>query len=232
MAVYAGAVAALVAAIVGAGFIGVEVAASLASRGLEATVIAPESVPLEQKVAAKVYQECAVPIGSEAERVRHVVQSAFNGRRIVIFSGGAAKSDDAMVEEARAIREGGGFGSIIGRNSFERPRPEALELLSGVIKTYAVRAASRGTASAGSPRRGHRRGGPEKRGPGTESRRRRHCQPRPEPPGSSAAICLLGEDRRGSQRRSPRDHRAGRIFWFTRKKFSGSYFVLTSTSRA
>ncbi|HUJ76000.1 MAG TPA: fructose-bisphosphate aldolase, partial [bacterium] len=71
------------------------------------------------------------------ERVRHVVQSAFNGRRIVIFSGGPAKEDDeSVLEEIRGIYQGGGFGSIIGRNSFQRPRKRALDLLSRVMNIY------------------------------------------------------------------------------------------------
>jgi class I fructose-bisphosphate aldolase len=79
-----------------------------------------------------------VPIGTLAERVRHVVQSAFAGKRIVIFSGGATQvNDEAFYDECRAIRDGGGFGSIIGRNSFQRPRDKALHFLSTVMKIYA-----------------------------------------------------------------------------------------------
>jgi class I fructose-bisphosphate aldolase len=92
---------------------------------------------LEGEAAREVYRSCRVPTGTLAERVRHVVQSAFNGRRLVIFSGGAAKQDDEILDEVRAIRQGGGFGSIIGRNSFQRPKLEALELLSKVMQIYA-----------------------------------------------------------------------------------------------
>ena len=64
-------------------------------------------------------------------RQAHVVQCAFDGRRIVIFSGGAAVFDDnKLLDEIRAIHDGGGFGSIIGRNSFQRSREDALKLLS------------------------------------------------------------------------------------------------------
>jgi class I fructose-bisphosphate aldolase len=91
---------------------------------------------LEQAAAKKVYEKEAVPIGSLAERVRHVVQSAFAGRRIVIFSGGAADKDEAVFDQVRAIRDGGGFGSIIGRNSFQRRRPDALKFLSTVMGIY------------------------------------------------------------------------------------------------
>jgi len=93
---------------------------------------------VEQPAAAKVYQAENIPIATQAERVRHVVQCAFAGRRIVIFSGGAANFDDAvLLEEIRAIHAGGGFGSILGRNSFQRPREKALKMLGEVMGIYA-----------------------------------------------------------------------------------------------
>jgi class I fructose-bisphosphate aldolase len=95
------------------------------------------SAHLEQDAARKVYEKEQVPIGTQTERVRHVVQSTFDGRRIVIFSGGPADTNEHMLEEVRAIREGGGFGSIIGRNSFQRKKPEALKFLGDVIDIYA-----------------------------------------------------------------------------------------------
>ncbi|MFH0802470.1 MAG: class I fructose-bisphosphate aldolase [bacterium] len=92
---------------------------------------------LEQPEAKAVYEKYAVPRETLSQRVAHVVQSAFNGRRVVIFSGGAKKDDDAgILEEARAIREGGGFGSIIGRNTFQRKKEDALRLLSEIIDVY------------------------------------------------------------------------------------------------
>lgn len=95
------------------------------------------SAHLEQKEARQVYEAEQIASGALADRVRHVVQSTFDGRRIVIFSGGARKEDDAAVlDEARAIRDGGGFGSIIGRNVFQRPREEALRLLESMIHIY------------------------------------------------------------------------------------------------
>lgn len=92
---------------------------------------------LEQAAAKKAYEAEQVPIKTLSERVRHVVQSAFDGRRIVIFSGGAKSDDKNVFEEARAIRDGGGFGSIIGRNSFQRPRAEAIKFLQTVMGIYA-----------------------------------------------------------------------------------------------
>ena len=75
-------------------------------------------------------------IATLAERIRHVVQSSFDGRRVVIFSGGVAKGKEEIFEEIRGIRDGGGFGSIIGRNAFQRERGEALQLLSDAIAIY------------------------------------------------------------------------------------------------
>ncbi len=92
---------------------------------------------VELKEAKAVYEKERIPIETLAERVRHVVQSAFDGRRIVIFSGGAAKDMDSILEEVRAIKEGGGFGSIIGRNSFQRPKSEAIKMLHTIMDIYA-----------------------------------------------------------------------------------------------
>lgn len=95
------------------------------------------SAHLEQAAAKKIYEAEKIPIKTLAERVKHVVQSAFDGRRIVIFSGGAKNEDKHVFDEARAIRDGGGFGSIIGRNSFQRPKPEAVKFLHTIIGIYA-----------------------------------------------------------------------------------------------
>ena len=95
------------------------------------------SAHLEQAAAKKVYESAQIPIKTLAERVKHVVQSAFDGRRIVIFSGGAKSEDKNVFEEARAIRDGGGFGSIIGRNSFQRPKADAVKFLQTIMGIYA-----------------------------------------------------------------------------------------------
>ena len=91
---------------------------------------------LEQAAAKKVYEAQGIPIKTLADRVRHVVQSSFEGRRVVIFSGGAKEDDERVFNEARAIRDGGGFGSIIGRNSFQRPKPASLKFLQTIMKIY------------------------------------------------------------------------------------------------
>jgi class I fructose-bisphosphate aldolase len=98
-------------------------------------VKAPKDV-VEQAEAKKVFEKYAIPTKTMADRVRHVVQSAFNGRRIVIFSGGETTTTEALLDDVRGIAEGGGFGSIMGRNSFQRPRADALKLLATVMDIY------------------------------------------------------------------------------------------------
>jgi class I fructose-bisphosphate aldolase len=105
--------------------------------GAHIVKVKPPTAHIEQAAAKKVYEKERIPVGTLAERIRHVVQSAFGGRRIVIFSGGEAKETSAIFDEVRAIRDGGGFGSIIGRNSFQRPRGEAIEFLRQVMDIYA-----------------------------------------------------------------------------------------------
>jgi fructose-bisphosphate aldolase, class I len=94
------------------------------------------SAHLENKDAKKVYEEKKIPIATLPERVKHVVQSCFNGRRIVVFSGGAAKGEDSVRDDAKAIHAGGGNGSIIGRNSFQRKHDDAIKLLDDIIEIY------------------------------------------------------------------------------------------------
>jgi class I fructose-bisphosphate aldolase len=91
---------------------------------------------LEQPEAKKVYEEKKIPIKTQAERVKHIMQCTFNNRRIVVFSGGATKDEDSVYDDARAIYEGGGNGSIIGRNCFQRPREESLEMLDKIMQIY------------------------------------------------------------------------------------------------
>jgi len=86
--------------------------------------------------AKKVYEAEGIDIATQAARVRHCMQASFNGRRIVVFSGGAKKGEDSVYDDARAIRDGGGNGSIIGRNSFQRPREDALAMLGKLVDIY------------------------------------------------------------------------------------------------
>jgi fructose-bisphosphate aldolase, class I len=113
-------------------------AAQIAAQlGAHVIKVKPPTAHIEQAEAKKAYDKAGVPMSTLAERVRHVVQSSFDGKRIVIFSGGATKDDDNLLfDEYRQIRDGGGFGSIIGRNSFQRKREHALSFLATVMKIY------------------------------------------------------------------------------------------------
>jgi fructose-bisphosphate aldolase, class I len=91
---------------------------------------------LELAEAKKVYEAQDIDIASQAARVKHCMDASFAGRRIVVFSGGASKGADSVYDDARAIRDGGGNGSIIGRNSFQRSREDALSLLSDLVDIY------------------------------------------------------------------------------------------------
>ncbi|TNE62477.1 MAG: class I fructose-bisphosphate aldolase [Alphaproteobacteria bacterium] len=104
-----------------------------ASLGAHVIKVKLPSAHLEQPEAKKVYESTGVDISTLSARVRHVMQSTFNGRRIVIFSGGATKGADSIYDDARAIYEGGGNGSIIGRNTFQRPREEAIAMLDKIM---------------------------------------------------------------------------------------------------
>ncbi|MCK6547661.1 class I fructose-bisphosphate aldolase [Myxococcota bacterium] len=104
--------------------------------GAHIVKVKPPTAHIEQAEAKKVYEKHNIKIDTLADRVRHVVQAAFNGRRIVIFSGGAAKGTAEVLEEVRAIHAGGGFGSIMGRNAFQRPKAEGLALLQQVMDVF------------------------------------------------------------------------------------------------
>ena len=98
--------------------------------------VKPPAAHIEQEEARKVYEARGIDISTLRARVAHVVQSAFAGRRLVVFSGGSAKGAEGLFDEARAIRDGGGTGSIIGRNTFQRPRDEALAMLDTIVGIY------------------------------------------------------------------------------------------------
>jgi class I fructose-bisphosphate aldolase len=113
-------------------------AAQIAAQlGAHVIKVKPPKDLVELPEAQKVYAKHPVPSAALSDRIRHVVQSAFNGRRIVIFSGGEAKGTGDLLAEVGQIAAGGGFGSIMGRNAFQRPKAEALELLKAVMAIYA-----------------------------------------------------------------------------------------------
>jgi class I fructose-bisphosphate aldolase len=112
-------------------------AAQIAAQlGAHIIKVKPPSAHLELAAAKKVYEDRDIDISTPAKRIRHVVQSAFNGRRIVVFSGGEAKDLEGVFAEVRAVRDGGGNGSIIGRNTFQRSKKDAIDMLSKIVKIY------------------------------------------------------------------------------------------------
>ena len=113
-------------------------AAQIAAQlGAHIIKIKPPKKHLEVKEAAAAFEKAGIPIETLSDRVREVVRSAFHGRRIVIFSGGEAKGTEEVLAEVTEIAAGGGFGSILGRNAFQRPRAEAIKLLHSVMEIYA-----------------------------------------------------------------------------------------------
>ena len=113
-------------------------AAQIAAQlGAHIIKVKPPKEFLEQAEAKKVFEKHQIPVSTLADRVRHVVQSSFAGKRVVIFSGGESKGTDAILEEIQGLADGGSYGSIMGRNAFQRPRAEALDLLSKVMDIYA-----------------------------------------------------------------------------------------------
>ena len=110
-----------------------QIAAQLGSHVIK---VKPPTAHIEQPEAKKVFEKYAIPTATLADRVKHVVQSAFNGKRIVIFSGGEAKGTEAVLEDVKQLAQGGAFGSIMGRNAFQRPRGEALQLLASVMAVF------------------------------------------------------------------------------------------------
>ncbi|MFZ1681468.1 MAG: class I fructose-bisphosphate aldolase [Rhizobiaceae bacterium] len=98
--------------------------------------VKPPKPGVDLEAAKATYEKAKIPQETLSQRVAHVIQSSFNGKRVVVFSGGEAKGDDAILEEVRNINGGGGFGSIMGRNAFQRSREDALKLLDKVVGIY------------------------------------------------------------------------------------------------
>jgi class I fructose-bisphosphate aldolase len=112
-------------------------AAQIAAQlGADIIKVKPPTENIENASAKAALEKAQVPLGTLADRVKHVIQGAFNGRRIVIFSGGEAKSVEEVLEENRQTALGGGFGTIMGRNSFQRPHDEAVDLLHKVMEIH------------------------------------------------------------------------------------------------
>ncbi len=102
--------------------------------GAHIVKVKPPTAHIEHSEAKKAYEK--VPASTLAERIRHVVQASFNGKRIVIFSGGPAKGTEEVLAELRETHKGGAFGTIMGRNSFQRSRADGAALLKSAIQIF------------------------------------------------------------------------------------------------
>jgi fructose-bisphosphate aldolase, class I len=112
---------------------GAQIAAQL---GAHIINVKPPTAHVELPEAQKIYKQQNIRIDKMADRVRHVIESSFNGRRIVIFSGGDSKTTEDLLKEVKELAVGGAFGSIMGRNAFQRPRKEAVQLLKDVMAAF------------------------------------------------------------------------------------------------
>jgi class I fructose-bisphosphate aldolase len=112
-------------------------AATIAAQlGAHIIKVKPPTAHLEQEEHKKVYEKFNIPIATLSDRVKNVIQSCFNGKRIVIFSGGETKDTESLLTDVKELAKGGSFGSIMGRNAFQRPRADALKLLGDVMNIY------------------------------------------------------------------------------------------------
>ena len=98
--------------------------------------VKPPTSFIELSEAKKVYMSENIPIDTLTDRIKHVVQSCFHGRRLVVFSGGNSRDNDSLLKEVKELYLGGASGSIIGRNTFQRPYDEALDLLNQITNIY------------------------------------------------------------------------------------------------
>jgi len=105
--------------------------------GAHVVKVKPPTAYIEQDAAKKAYQSAGIKIDTMTDRIKNVVNSCFGGKRIVIFSGGETKSDEDLIKEVKGIAQGGGFGSIMGRNAFQRPKAEGVKLLRDVMAAFA-----------------------------------------------------------------------------------------------
>jgi class I fructose-bisphosphate aldolase len=107
-----------------------------AQLGAHIIKVKPPTAHIEQEAARKVYHDIGIRVESLSDRVRHVVNSAFNGKRIVLFSGGESRRTEELLRDINDLARGGAFGSIMGRNSFQRPKAEAIQLLNDVMDAF------------------------------------------------------------------------------------------------
>jgi NADPH-dependent 2,4-dienoyl-CoA reductase/sulfur reductase-like enzyme len=117
------------AVIIGASFIGLEVAASLRARGIDVTVVGPEAVPLARVLGDEV--------GAFVQRVHEAKGVTFRlGRKPASISADAVTLDDGSVLPAKQVVMGVGV-----RPRLELAQKAALSIDRGVLVDEELRAA-------------------------------------------------------------------------------------------
>ena len=104
--------------------------------GADIIKVKPPTDYIEFEDAKKIFANENIKMGTLSDRIKYIMQSSFASKRLVIFSGGAAKDVQSLLKEIRDLKSGGASGSIIGRNSFQRPYNEALALLNQICNIY------------------------------------------------------------------------------------------------
>tara|TARA_E500000331_G_scaffold17118_1_gene15152 strand:- start:883 stop:1803 length:921 start_codon:yes stop_codon:yes gene_type:complete len=107
-----------------------------AQMGANIIKIKPPTPHVSKKDILDIYNKHNIKLDNLSDRISHCIQSSFNGKRIVIFSGGPAKEKEEILKEIGEIAKGGGFGSIVGRNSFQRPFDEGVSLMREIMDVY------------------------------------------------------------------------------------------------
>ena len=87
----------------------------------------PKIDPEKDKLTPAPYNEMDV---TQEEAIRQAVESA--GRALVVLSGGSKISDEKVLEQTEFIMKAGGSGVIYGRNVWQRPWNDALEIVEQI----------------------------------------------------------------------------------------------------
>jgi len=86
----------------------------------------------------KLYQTKRVRTAKLYDRVKHCLDCALGGKRLVLFQATSSLAHEDLVNEAKEIARGGGFGSMIGLLALQKTKQEAVELFDQMAQCYKV----------------------------------------------------------------------------------------------